>query len=76
MKDKHNQAAGETPPQQGVTRRRFIKATGAAGLAASVAPFIIVRPARAARLRMKSVAVPRAKKSTGSHKDTSPTTAK
>jgi len=51
MKDK--QAKGETSSQPGVTRRRFIKATGAAGLAASVAPFIIAPPARAAKRTLK-----------------------
>ena len=53
MEDKHKQVTGKTPAQQGVTRRRFIKATGAAGLAASVAPFIIARPARAAKKTLK-----------------------
>ena len=51
MRDKP--AGTEHPSQAGVTRRRFIKATGAAGLAASVAPFIIVRPARAAKKTLK-----------------------
>ncbi|HMJ50158.1 MAG TPA: extracellular solute-binding protein [Burkholderiales bacterium] len=51
MRDKL--AKGEHLLQARVTRRRFIKATGAAGLAASVAPFIIVRPARAAKKTLK-----------------------
>ncbi len=37
----------------GISRRSFIKATGAAGLAASVGPLIISRPARAARKTLK-----------------------
>ena len=40
-----HEAAGTVP----VTRRKFIRAVGAAGLAASVGPFIIPRPARAAK---------------------------
>ncbi|MHB8535274.1 MAG: twin-arginine translocation signal domain-containing protein, partial [Sulfuricaulis sp.] len=38
---------------KGAARRRFIKAAGVAGLTASVGPFIITRPARAARKTLK-----------------------
>jgi multiple sugar transport system substrate-binding protein len=55
MKDKDNQVTGETPPQRSVTRRRFIKTASAVGLAASVGPFISVRPARAAKKTLKIV---------------------
>ncbi|MDE2088833.1 MAG: twin-arginine translocation signal domain-containing protein [Gammaproteobacteria bacterium] len=41
--------ADQSNKGSGVTRRRFIKTVGAAGLAASVGPFIIARPARAAK---------------------------
>lgn len=43
----------ETPRIQGVSRRKFIRAAGAAGLAASVGPFIITGPARAASKTLK-----------------------
>ncbi|MCC7483403.1 MAG: extracellular solute-binding protein [Burkholderiales bacterium] len=38
---------------QGVSRRKLIRAAGAAGLAASVGPFILTRPARAASKTLK-----------------------
>ncbi|MGE5240425.1 MAG: ABC transporter substrate-binding protein [Bacteroidota bacterium] len=39
--------------EKGASRRRFIKTAGAVGLAASVGPFIITRPARAAKKTLK-----------------------
>ena len=45
----HQDEASTSGEAQPVTRRKFIHAVGAAGLAASVGPFIIPRPARAAK---------------------------
>ncbi len=47
--------ASTTTNKGGTTRRRFIQTAGAVGLAASVGPFIIPRPARAAKKTLKII---------------------
>lgn len=48
-----DESSNDNKTTHGASRRRFIRAAGVAGLAASVGPFILTRPARAAKKTLK-----------------------